>query len=304
MASITTTGGITIEYEIEGRGEPLLLAIGLSGQLIDWPRELVDPLVEAGFQVIRFDNRDAGLSSATPGPPPTVVDNLAAQLLKRRSVAAYTVDDMADDTAGLLDGLGLDSAHVVGVSMGGMIGQSLAINHPGRVRSLTSIMATTGDPRRGRIAARILPRLVALARRPPDRDEAAEVSTETFALFAGPAWDRDRHRERARAAVARSYRPEGMAHQSAAIAASPDRTADLRRLDVPTLVVHGLADRLVLPSGGVATTRAVPGSRLLLFPDMGHDLPAHRMPELAEAIAANAARARSASASEAALSAR
>ncbi|MEM8922968.1 MAG: alpha/beta hydrolase [Actinomycetota bacterium] len=290
MASVESNG-ITIEYTEEGDGEPMLLIMGLSGQLIDWPEGFVSMLVDHGFRVIRHDNRDAGLSSATEGEPPTFAQNLRSLVLRRRSPAAYTVTDMADDAAGLLAAIGVDAAHVVGVSMGGMIAQSMAINHPDRVRSLTSIMSNTGDQKRGRISPRIMPKLLAAARSTPSRHEAAEVATDMYRLFAGSEWDRRDHLERAQAAIDRSFRPEGTAHQTAAIGASPDRTAALAEVTAPTLVIHGLLDTLVVPSGGMATAEAVPGSRLLMFAEMGHDLPESRWAEMAKAIADNARRA-------------
>lgn len=286
--------GITIEYEESGRGDPVLLVMGLAGQLIDWPDELIDILEASGFRVIRYDNRDTGLSSATDRKPPSQLSNLWALITRRGNKAAYTIDDMAADAVGLLDALEIERAHVFGISMGGMIGQAMAINHPTRVRSLTSVMSNTGDQKNGRTSIRVLLRLLTLYRKDPSPEEAAELATKAYSLFAGPTWDREEHLQHVRKAIERSYRPEGVAHQSAAIAASPDRTEGLGGVTAPTLVIHGLQDTLVKPSGGVATAEAVPGSRLLMFPDMGHDLPRPRMDEIVDAISDNAKRAVSA----------
>jgi pimeloyl-ACP methyl ester carboxylesterase len=177
--------------------------------------------------------------------------------------------------------------------MGGMIAQSLAIGHPRQVRSLTSIMSNTGDSLHGRIAPKLLRRLIKLLGDPDDLtvDHAVERGVAMYRLIGGPHFEEDAVREVMVAAAKRSVDVVGTAHQTLAIAGSPDRTPQLRGLDVPTLVIHGLLDQLVLPSGGIATAKAVPGSRLLAFPDMGHDLPRHRWPEIVDAIVANTQRA-------------
>lgn len=284
-----TANGITIEYDEQGRGDPLLLVMGLGGQLIDWPVGFVEQLVERGFRVIRFDNRDIGLSSALTSRPPTTGELAKAVVLRRLLQAEYRISDMAADSAGLLDALGIDRAHVVGVSMGGMISQALAIEHPDRVRSLTSIMSTTGSRRVGQPKAALVQKF---ARRPvPTRRTAVDLAMETFREISGPGFDEVEALAMVRASIDRSFRPAGTARQMAAILASPDRTPGLRRLQVPALVVHGLVDPLVRPSGGVATAKAIPGSRLLMFNDMAHDLPRARWSEMADAIAQNAARA-------------
>ena len=281
--------GITIEYERSGSGEPLLLIMGLGGQLTAWPVDFVAELAGRGFDVIRFDNRDAGLSSETEWEPPSPVTAFLARLFRRPIDAGYVIDDMAADAAGLLDALEIESAHVIGASMGGMIAQALAIRHEHRVRSLTSIMSNPGDGSGGATAKVLLQ----FARRPePSRETAVDQAVETFRLIAGPTFDADGYRALAQAAVDRSYRPEGVARQTAAIMASPNRVPYLEQLRVPALVVHGLADPLVKPSGGIATAEAIPGCRLLMFPEMGHDLPAGRLSEIADAIAGLAARAR------------
>ena len=289
MASVQANG-ITIEYEEQGSGEPLLLVMGLGGQLVDWPRDLVDQLADAGFRVVRFDNRDIGLSSEIDAPPPTRGQLFRAVALGRPLPTAYLLRDMANDAVGLLDALGIDRAHVVGMSMGGMIAQQLAVSAPERVASLVSIMSSTGNRRVGQPKQRVVRK--SLRRPEPTRENAIEQGVELFREICGPTFDDTEFRELATKSVERSYRPDGAARQLAAIIASGDRTSDLRRLDVPTLVIHGLVDPLVRPSGGVATARAIPDSRLLMFNDMGHDLPHTRCREIVAAISANAARAR------------
>ena len=288
MAQVQANG-ITIEYEQRGSGDPLLLIMGLGGQLVDWPDGFVDELVDAGFQVTTFDNRDQGLSTEFDWTPPKQAKAVAGALARRPPKAGYTIVDMAADAAGLLDALGIESAHVVGMSMGGMIAQQLTIDHPSRVRSLTSIMSNPGDGKSGRIAGKVMAKMVRMPE--PTPENAADRSVDSFLLWSGPHFDPEVHRERTRAAVERSFRPVGTQRQTAAIMASPDRTAGLGQVTVPTLVIHGLLDRLVKPSGGIATAAAVPGSRLLVFPDMGHDLPAPRWAEMAEEIRRNADRA-------------
>lgn len=280
--------GITIEYERSGAGEPLLLVMGLAGQLTSWPDELVDALVAEGFEVIRYDNRDAGRSTAFTAPPMTAAAQLKAVVLGKAPDPGYTLADMADDGMALLDHLGIESAHVMGVSMGGMIAQIMAIDHADRVRSLCSVMSTTGNRRVGRMSAKLVPTYSRLDRSPEQRFETAMAIWEAIA---GPHHDLDRAAERIRAEQERSYRPAGVSRQTMAIINTPDRTEALRRLDVPTLVIHGMVDLLVLPSGGEATAEAVPGSRLLMFNDMAHDLPLPRLAEIASAIKTNAARA-------------
>jgi len=284
------SNGTTIEYEIRGEGPPLLLVMGLGAQLTDWPVEFVDAFVDRGFKTIIFDNRDAGLSSETDWEPPTQVAMTRA-ILRRKPLkwVGYTIDDMAADAAGLLRALGIESAHVAGASMGGMISQSLAINHPGMVRSLCSIMSNTGDHKNGLMKKSLMWKARKLVR--PSTDIAIDQGVEMFRLISGSEFDAHEARRLITRSVERSYRPQGTARQTAAIGSSPDRTAGLHHVKVPTLVIHGLQDPLVLPTGGMATSRAVPGSRLLMFPDMGHDLPATRTMEIADAMAANFARA-------------
>lgn len=288
MAS-TRANGITIEYEVHGAGDPLLLIMGLGEQLTTWPDELVAKLVAVGFRVIGFDNREVGLSSASDWEPPSTARAVARRIVRRPAEADYHLGDMAADAAGLLDALGVGAAHVVGVSMGGMIAQTMAIDHPSLVRSLTSIMSNTGDGSHGVIAPGLLPKLARLTGA-VSRERAVERSVEVNQLIAGPHFDEAERRALAERNVERSFRPDAVARQTAAIMASPDRTESLGAVRAPTLVVHGLLDQLVKPSGGIATARAIPGSRLLMFPDMGHDLPRPRWDELVDEIRRNADR--------------
>jgi pimeloyl-ACP methyl ester carboxylesterase len=287
--AVVQSNGITIEYHERGEGEPLLLVMGLGGQLIDWPEGFVDALVERGFRVISFDNRDAGLSTEVDGEPPTRPDLAKAIVLRRPLPAHYRIPDMAADAIGLLDALGVAGAHVVGMSMGGMIAQQIAIDFPDRVRSLTSIMSTTGNPHVGRPKMKLVRK--AMRRKDPTVENAIELSIETFRDVCGPTFDVEEFRVLAEKSISRSFRPNGTSRQLAAIIASPDRTEALNRLQVPALVIHGMLDPLVQPSGGLATARAIPGSKLVMFNDMAHDLPRTRWNDIADEIAGIASRA-------------
>ncbi|MGY1667589.1 alpha/beta fold hydrolase [Geodermatophilus sp. SYSU D00696] len=281
----TRAGDVELAYETFGSPEdtPLLLVMGLATQMIGWPDDFCRMLADRGLYVVRFDNRDIGLSTHldAAGAP-----DVLAVMGGDHSRVAYRLGDMAEDTAALLDALGLDSAHVVGASMGGMIAQSLAIRHPDRVRSLTSIMSTTGDPAVGAPAEAALGVLLA----PPatDRESAVQRAVDTYRVIGSPGFEFDESglRERAGLSFDRAYNPAGVARQLAAILASPDRTADLARVAVPTLVVHGAEDALVNVSGGRATAAAIPGAELLVVEGMGHDLPREVWPQLVDRIAA------------------
>ncbi|MGY1608585.1 alpha/beta fold hydrolase [Geodermatophilus sp. SYSU D00700] len=281
----TRAGDVELAYETFGSPEdtPLLLVMGLATQMIGWPDDFCRMLADRGLYVVRFDNRDIGLSTHldAAGAP-----DVLAVMGGDHSRVAYRLADMAEDTAGLLDALGLDSAHVVGASMGGMIAQSLATRHPDRVRSLTSIMSTTGDPAVGAPAEAALGVLLA----PPatDRESAVQRAVDTYRVIGSPGFEFDESglRERAGLSFDRAYNPAGVARQLAAILASPDRTADLARVAVPTLVVHGAEDALVNVSGGRATAAAIPGAELLVVEGMGHDLPREVWPQLVDRIAA------------------
>ena len=283
--------GITIEYQEQGSGDPLLLVMGLAGQLIDWPPELIDHLVAAGFRVVAFDNRDIGLSSEMSGEG-MARSAVVKAMLGRPVKAPYSIGDMAGDAVGLLDHLGIDRAHVVGMSMGGMISQEIAIGWPDRVLSLTSIMSHTGDRRHGLAKPSLSWKLTRLGDPDPaDRQSVIENSMQIWRWISGPTYDESVARERIEAGVQRSIRVQGTARQTAAIFASRDRTPLLAAVKCPTLVIHGMVDPLVTPSGGRTTAKAVPGSRLIEFPDMGHDLPLNRIPEMVEEIRRNADRA-------------
>jgi pimeloyl-ACP methyl ester carboxylesterase len=282
-------GQVELAYEAFGDegGRPLLLVMGLGTQMLAWHEDLCRELVGRGFFVVRFDNRDIGLSTHLhDAPPPDVMAAFGGDT----SSASYTLEDMADDTVGLLDGLGLTGpVHVVGASMGGMIAQTLAIRHPARVASLTSIMSTT-DPRTGPPTQAGLAALLA----PPatTRDEAVARALATYRVIGSPGYPLDEQWLSGIAGQAydRGHDPLGVARQLMAIHASGDRTPALRELDVPTLVVHGADDQLVQVEGGRATAAAVPGAELLVVPGMGHNLPRELWPQLLDAITALADR--------------
>jgi pimeloyl-ACP methyl ester carboxylesterase len=272
-------------------GEPedptVLLIMGLGTQMLAWHEDFCELLVQRGFHVVRFDNRDCGRSTHLDQfPPPTVTELLTRHIRH----PAYTLDDLARDAAGLLDHLEVDAAHVVGASMGGMVAQTLAARSPSRVRSLVSIMSNTGSRLHGQPAPRVLPLLL---RHPPsDKDAYIEQMVRVFGIVGSPGYERDEAGLRSLLALShdRGTSFSGTARQLAAIIASGNRTASLRTIRAPTLVIHGAADRLVSPSGGRATARAIPGAHLLLLAGMGHDLPRQLWPVLVRAIALNATR--------------
>ena len=274
--------GLELEYQSFGEPAqpPLLLVMGLSYQMIEWDDALCALIADRGFWVTRFDNRDVGLSTKLDklGPP-----NLMG-LMTGSGVPAYALDDMADDAAALLDVLGIAAAHVVGVSMGGMIAQLIAINHPDRVLSLTSIMSTVGGPN----VIQAQPAAAAALVTPPGqtRDERLEHSLANRRLIFGTGMPFDEVLARAKAerAIDRSFYPDGGMRQLAAIVAAPDRTARLGRLTTPTLVIHGEEDPLVPPGNGRQTAAAIPGARLIMIPGMGHALPEQVWPQVADAI--------------------
>ena len=280
-------GEIEIVYETFGNPDDpaLLLVMGLGMQLIHWDAELCELFAERGFRVIRFDNRDAGRSTQISAPVPSIPLAMAGLKID----APYLLGDLADDAFGLLDHLGVDGAHVVGASMGGMIAQTMAIRRPERVLSLTSIMSTTGDRRAGRPKMRAWS--VLTRRAPNDRDAYVEYFLRVFRVIGSKGFQADegRLREVAAASHARGHHPAGTGRQLAAIIASGSRTAGLRELDVPTVVIHGEADPLIPLSGGRATARAIRGARLITIPGMGHDLPRELWPRVVEAVAENAA---------------
>ncbi|MGA2838082.1 MAG: alpha/beta hydrolase [Acidimicrobiales bacterium] len=286
----TKANGIELAYDRFGDpGSPPLLCIhGLGAQMTDWPPGLTEGLVGQGYHVVCFDNRDQGESTwfDDAGEP-----DVAALLFDPPVTVPYLLADMADDAVGLLDSLGIERAHVFGVSMGGMIVQQLAIDHPGRVATLTSVMSTPG-PTVGPPTPEALEALLVPAAE--GRDEVIDQSVETSRVIASPGFPFDEAEVRRRASVHfdRGNHPAGTVRQLAAILASPDRTSGLHGVGVPTLVVHGAADPLVTLPGGRATAAAVPGAELWVVEGMGHDLPAAVLPELVARQGALAAAAR------------
>jgi pimeloyl-ACP methyl ester carboxylesterase len=295
MPSINANG-VSLEYERFGQtnNPAILLIMGLGAQLTLWPVELLEALVGHGFQVIRYDNRDIGLSTKfdTAGLPDLAAVTMAV-LSGRKPELAYTLEDMAGDAAALLDALDVAQAHIVGASMGGMIAQLVAAHHPQKTLSLTSIMSTTGNP--------ALPpgspeAMAVLMERPQTADEATivEFGVRTARTIGSPAYpaEEGRLRERVTSDFRRSFSPAGMARQMAAIVANGDRRPVLRRIAAPTLVIHGDADPLVPLSGGEDTAASIPGAALHVIAGMGHDLPVELTGEIAGAIARHARSAR------------
>jgi pimeloyl-ACP methyl ester carboxylesterase len=278
--------GIDIEFETAGdpADPPLLLVMGLGGQLIAWPEKFVEDLTGRGYFTIRYDNRDVGLSTKFEGMP-----DFGALFMGDGSSAAYLIEDMADDAAALLAHLGIARAHVMGVSMGGMITQALAINHADRFLTASSIMSTTGDRAVGQPTAEAAAALL----RPPasNRADAIAASVEGSRAISSPGFpfDSELMTRRAEAAYDRNFSPEGTARQLGAILASPDRTEGLRQVAMPFLVLHGEDDPLVQVSGGQATAAAVPDATLILIPGMGHDLPEALWDQIINAVVANTA---------------
>lgn len=284
-----TANGVSIRCETYGEpaDAPLLMIMGLGAQLTAWDRAFCDDLVDAGFYVIRYDNRDIGLSEHMGGSP-----DLDAIRRGDLTTLPYTLDDMAADAVGVLDALRIERAHVLGASMGGMIAQTVAIGWPERVLSLCSIMSSTGD----RAVGQADPAVMELMRRPAadTREGVIEAAVERSRALAGDlSFDEEGARARAAAAYDRDCDPAGRLRQQAAVIASGDRTSALRQLDVPTVVVHGSADRLVDLSGGRATAAAIPGARLEIVCGMGHGIPGDVWPQIMRVVVRNARRASS-----------
>jgi pimeloyl-ACP methyl ester carboxylesterase len=282
-------GELDIAYQRLGdpADPPLLLVMGLGMQLIHWDLQLCRQLADRGFHVIRYDNRDVGVSTKIDAPVPNLMRAMAGLPIN----PPYLLSDMADDAFGLLDHLDIERAHVFGVSMGGMIGQTMAIRRPERVLSLASAMSTTGERRYGRPKLRLWS--LFMHRAPRRRDEYVEYFVRVFRMIGSPGFptDEQRLRELAAATYDRGHDPAGAARQLAAIMASGDRTPQLRRLHVPTVVIHGREDPLVPFRGGVATARAIPNAEFLAIPGMGHDLPHELWPRIIDTVAANTKRA-------------
>jgi pimeloyl-ACP methyl ester carboxylesterase len=276
---------LDIAYERLGAPDapPVLLIQGVGAQLVAWPDGFCTALVERGLQVIRFDNRDVGRSThLSEAPPPDLPAVLGGDL----SSVSYTLSDMAADTVGLLDALGIDSAHLVGASMGGAIAQTVAIEHPHRVRSLTSMLSTTGNPKVGQPKPETLTAVFG-GPRPVTRQDVIDQHVRAFDILGSPGFPTPPAEvaERAACAYDRGYDPIGVARQAIATVASGDRTKRLRHLDLPALVIHGLDDVLCDVSGGHATAAAIPNAKLVLIEGLGHNLPPGVRLQMAEQIA-------------------
>lgn len=277
-----TANGIKIYYERCGsEDDPAVLFIsGLGSQIIYWRPSFIDPIVDAGFQVVLFENRDSGYSEHFDAARVSVMR--VAETLEAGGTPEipYSLADMADDSVGVLDALGIDTAHILGVSMGGYIAQVTAIRHPERVRTLTSIMSTTGNPEVGQATPEMTE---ALYTAPPTERQAAIQSTVDYATVAwGDYFDEARARETATRNLDRVVYPQGTGRQLAAILAYGDRTADLAKITAPSLVIHGEKDPLINVSGGIATAEAIPDADLWIVPGMGHDLPPALYEELTQ----------------------
>jgi len=280
--------GIEIEYDTFGSPDdaPLLLIMGLGAQMITWDEAFCEQLAGEGFHVIRFDNRDVGLSTHLDTP----VD-VGKALAGDTAQAPYQLSDMAADAAGLLDALGIPEAHIVGASMGGMIAQLVAIEHASKTKSLCSIMSTTGDKSVGQPTPEAMGAL--LGAPPSNLEEAKQRAVEAGAIIGSPKYPTPRELAEARAerSYTRAVDPMGMARQLVAILGAYDRTEALGDVAVPTVVIHGGADPLVTPSGGEATAKAVRGANLVVIEGMGHDNPTELWPEIIGHITENARRA-------------
>jgi pimeloyl-ACP methyl ester carboxylesterase len=279
--------GITLCYEEFGDAgaPPVVLIMGLGTQMVAWHVDFCTQLAERGYRVVRFDNRDIGRSThVTGGHVPT----LAEIALRRIPNAAYKLADLALDTVGLMNALEIERAHVVGVSMGGMIAQTVAARHPTRTRSLTSIMSNTGARFSGQPALKTYP--VLLGKGPTDREGYIKHGTKTWTIIGSPGFERDELELQEMIAMSfdRGPNPAGTARQLGAIIASGDRRRELRAVQAPTVVIHGEADKLVSPSGGRATAKAIDGAKLVTIPGMGHDLPRAAWPQIIGEIVGNA----------------
>ncbi|MBN8804261.1 MAG: alpha/beta hydrolase [Sphingopyxis sp. 65-8] len=284
--------GISITFEDKGpRDAPvILLVMGLGGQLTLWPDEFVDALNARGFRTIRYDNRDVGLSTRFDAAGvPNLKWMFVKSLLRLPVRSAYTLADMAADGVALLDDLGIARAHIVGVSMGGMISQHIAARYPDRVLSLTSVMSTTGNPRLPRAQKEAMQ---VLTSRPMsgDPEDLIAYSVRAAKVIGSPGYppDEERLQRRVRSDFERGWYPQGVARQMAAIVADGDRRPMLKSISAPTLVIHGEGDPLVPLAGGRDTADNIPGARLLTIPGMGHDLPLGLVDTLADAIAGHA----------------
>ena len=275
MPRATLANGMTIEYESLGADDApaMLWIMGFTAQMTAWDDRFLARFVDEGFRVVRFDNRDCGLSTKLDGVvAPTDKVTAAVMMGETPPPVPYTLSDMAADALGVLDHLGIERAHVIGASMGGMIAQTFAIEHPHRTATLTSIMSMPGDIAYGTPTPEALATLVAPP--PPGRAEYVESAANWAVWCSKKHFDPVEARARAGREYDRSFYPEGAHRQMAAIYASGDRSDGLRALRIPSLVIHGRDDTLITPSGGERTAELIPGARLLMVDDMGHDLPA------------------------------
>lgn len=291
---VANANGIELCYESIGddRDEPMILIMGLGVQLLGWDRDFCAALAARGFRVIRFDNRDTGLSTKLDHlPVPRVRSMMVRSTLGLPVSSPYSLSDMAADAVGLMDALGIEQGHVVGASMGGMIAQIVAIEHPDRVRSLTSIMSHPGD-RLSRIPRPVAARAL-LGPAPRSREEAVERNFAIFKVIGSPGFplNEARRRRYAEQSYERSFYPRGFVRQMAAITAAPSRRRALRTVRAPTMVIHGSHDPLILPRGGRVTAGAIPGAQLNIIPGMGHELPEGAWSTILDSISHIAARA-------------
>ncbi|MET9124415.1 alpha/beta hydrolase [Streptomyces sp. NPDC004528] len=293
MPIIEAAPGVSLAYETFGDpADPaVLLVMGFGAQMIAWHEDFCRALADRGRHVIRYDNRDCGLSTTFDDHPVDLGRFIAAvssgDLPSARAMVPYTLQDMADDGLGLLTALGIERAHVVGSSMGGMIAQTMAISHPERVLTLTSMMSSTGEPEYGRTGDEAM--AVLFAPKPADREGHVAAADRELVWGSRRYGDVTALRALAAESYDRGHHPAGAARQLGAMILGGSRADALRELRVPTLVVHGLDDTLIDPSGGKRTADLVPGATLLLVPDMGHDRPRPLWPELIDALAAHTA---------------
>lgn len=290
-AAFVPANGIQLCYETFGdpANPPMVLIMGLAAQMIIWDDEFCTQLAARGFWVVRFDNRDIGMSTRFPkARTPRLAELMLAQATRIKFRVPYTLRDMAADTIGLMDALGIRSAHVVGASMGGFIAQELAILYPSRLRSMTSIMSSTGDPKLPGPTPRAL---AVLAKKVPlDREGYIREYVHTWSVLAGDhfPFNAERTARQGAASYDRGINPAGVARQMLAIIASGNRRKALRNVKVPTLVIHGTADPMVPDDGGRDTALTIPGARLLLIEGMGHSFPREVWPRIIDAIAKHA----------------
>lgn len=283
-------GKLHVEYESLGdpRHPAILLIMGLGMQLTGWPDDFCQGLVARGYRVVRFDNRDCGLSARAPGRRRVnLLLTMAAAALGLPVRTPYTLEDMAGDAVGLMDTLAIERAHIVGVSMGGMIAQVLAARFPQRVLSLTSIMSSSGNRRVSRPSKPARKALLSRPADPADPESVIDHLVEMFGVIGSPGFPaaKEELRQRVGRSVRRAYDPAGTARQLVAVIASGDRRKLLRTIAAPTLVIHGASDPLVPVAAGRDTAQHIPGASLLVIDGMGHDLPAALLPRLVQAIA-------------------